>query len=167
MRGEYDPNSARPKLVFNVREVPLSAAVIERDGCVHDHRHARFAPLRVPVGLIGRDRYGRRGAEGPLMPNLAPWWRRMAIHVGGEARVFDYICGIINSDLVQQQFAPWLGAAEEVPIRRPTKRNAEAALRVVAASRLLRRQAEEGAALSDRAKAQVDDAVRALYAVPS
>jgi hypothetical protein len=165
MRGEYDPNAGKPKLIFNVREVPLSAAVFEGDGCIHDHRHARFAPLRVPVGLIGRDRYGRRGAEGPLMPNLAPWWRKAVSHLGGEAQVFDYVSGIVNSALTQEFFAPWLGASEEIPIRRPTKRNLRAARQVVVASRLLRRQAEMGAAQSAEVQARLDAAVRELYGV--
>src|SRR5207245_7081665 len=130
VRREYDPTASRRTMCFHAREIPLAAAVVEREGCVHDHRHARFAPLRVPVGLIGRDRYGRRGAEGPLVPNLAPWWRRAAAHLGGETRVFDYLCGIVNSDLIQRTFAPWLGASEEVPIRRPTKRNAALAKQV-------------------------------------
>ena len=48
LRGPYDPHLGAVKLLFNVRELPLSAALLEEEGCVHDHRHARFAPLLVP-----------------------------------------------------------------------------------------------------------------------
>ncbi|HSP80155.1 MAG TPA: N-6 DNA methylase, partial [Myxococcaceae bacterium] len=48
LRGPYDPHRGAVKLLFNVRELPLSAALLEEEGCVHDHRHARFAPLLVP-----------------------------------------------------------------------------------------------------------------------
>lgn len=162
LRGEYDPHRGHPKLVFNVREVPLAAAVVAREGCVHDWRHARFAPLFVPVGLLAR---GRGGPTGPRVANLAPHWQRATDYLGGEERVFDFLCGVVNSALVQRVFAPWLGAAEEPPIRRVTTRNRAAARRVADATRILRLQAEAGAPLSGEARSALDAAVARLYGV--
>ncbi|HYO72631.1 MAG TPA: N-6 DNA methylase, partial [Archangium sp.] len=77
LRGPWDPHRGAVKLLFNVRELPLSAALLEEEGCVHDHRHARFAPLLVPqrVRDEGLDitRVTRsESALGPLVPNLSP-----------------------------------------------------------------------------------------------
>lgn len=118
LRGEWDPHLGRVKLVFNIRELPLSAALLEREGCVHDHRHARFAPLMVPERIrdqgVGCTRQG--GPLGPLVPNLSPRGVRWAERLGGPRALYAALVAFINSDEVQEVWAPTFGAGRELHV---------------------------------------------------
>ncbi len=124
-RGEWDPHAGEVKLVFNTRELPLSAAMLEEEGCVHDHRHARFAPLYVPRRL--RDEglsAARKGVPleqlGPLVPNLSPRALEFASQMpGGPLAFFRALCSFINSDDVQKVWAPTFGACRDLPVPLP------------------------------------------------
>jgi hypothetical protein len=80
LQGSYDPHRGAEKLIFNTRELPLSAAFLEEEACVHAYRHTRFAPLRVPKQILDRGPQGARGsgaleANAPL--GLLPLWQRL------------------------------------------------------------------------------------------
>ncbi len=117
LRGAYDPHACPVKLVFNTRELPLSAAMLEEPGCVHDHRHARFAPLFVPERIWAEGlSAGRRGELGPLVPNLSVRGRAWAHRLGGPLEAFRAIAAFINSPEVQDVWAPAFGAYRELPV---------------------------------------------------
>ncbi|WNG34315.1 N-6 DNA methylase [Archangium violaceum] len=121
LRGPWDPHRGAVKLLFNVRELPLSAALLEEEGCVHDHRHARFAPLLVPqrVRDEGLDitRVTRSAADlGPLVPNLSPRGLAWAEALGGPLVAYRTIVRFLNSPDVQQRWAPVYGASRVVPV---------------------------------------------------
>ena len=42
LRGPWDPHRGQVKLLFNVRELPLSAALLEEEGCVQDRKSTRL-----------------------------------------------------------------------------------------------------------------------------
>lgn len=109
----YDPHAVDVKLLFNVRERPLSASRVDRSGCVHAHRHSRFAPLFVPRSL--RDGSGELDPE-DLVPNLSPAGLALASSFGGPAGLFDAICRFINSEPVQDVWAPALGSHRILPV---------------------------------------------------
>lgn len=113
-RGDYDPHASALKLVFNTRELPLCAAITDVEGCVHAHRHTRFAPYYVPRRI--RDEgleVARPGAEcGELVPNLSP----AALHLGSPEKVFAAICRFINSAAVQNVWAPAFAATRDLPV---------------------------------------------------
>jgi hypothetical protein len=117
-RGPWDPHAHPVKLVFNTRELPLSAALLESPGCVHDHRHARFAPLFVPRLL--RDHglaAARSGADlGDEVPNLSMRGLAWARGHGGPLALFRALAAFINSDPVQQVWAPAFGASRDLPV---------------------------------------------------
>jgi hypothetical protein len=114
-RGPYDPHRCPTKLVFNTRELPLSAAVLTEAGCVHDHRHARFAPLFVPEPIRREGlRAAERSAHAPEVPNLSERGRAWAKRLGGPAAAFQAIADFINSDAVQRIWAPAYGASREL-----------------------------------------------------
>ncbi|MFZ5470488.1 MAG: N-6 DNA methylase [Myxococcota bacterium] len=114
LRGAYDPHAGTVKLVFNTRELPLAAALLEEAGCVHDHRHARFAPLLVPERILTEGLgVTRRGNDfGPLVPNLSPRARGL----GEPLEVFRALVRFINSAQVQEVWAPAFGASRELPV---------------------------------------------------
>jgi hypothetical protein len=121
LRGPWDPHLGTVKLLFNVRELPLSAALLEEEGCVHDHRHARFAPLLVPQRVrdegLGVTRVtGSAEALGPLVPNLSPRGLARAEHLGGPLATFQAIVRFLNGPEVQQRWAPVYGASRVVPV---------------------------------------------------
>ncbi|OJT27503.1 SAM-dependent methyltransferase [Archangium sp. Cb G35] len=121
LRGPWDPHRGAVKLLFNVRELPLSAALLEEEGCVHDHRHARFAPLLVPqrVRDEGLDitRVTRsETALGPLVPNLSPRGLAWAERLGGPLAAYQRIVHFLNSSDVQHRWAPVYGASRVVPV---------------------------------------------------
>ncbi|SEL79242.1 N-6 DNA Methylase [Stigmatella aurantiaca] len=124
LRGPYDPHLGAVKLLFNVRELPLSAALLEEEGCVHDHRHARFAPLWVPQrvreeGLdVTRD-VSSVQALGPLVPNLSPRGLAWAERLGGPLPAFRELVRFLNGPQVQQVWAPVFGASRVLPIPLP------------------------------------------------
>lgn len=109
----YDPHAVASKLLFNIRERPLSAAWVSRAGCVHAHRHARFAPLLVPRAL--RDGEGEVDLE-DLVLNLSPAGERVAAKLGGPDEVFAAICRFINSAPVQDVWVPAFATHSILPI---------------------------------------------------
>jgi hypothetical protein len=114
-RGTYDPHRCSTKLVFNTRELPLSAAVLTEAGCVHDHRHARFAPLLVPEPIRREGlRAAGRSDGGPEVPNLSERGRAWAERLGGPAAAYRAIADFINSEAVQRVWAPAYGASREL-----------------------------------------------------
>jgi hypothetical protein len=121
LRGPYDPHRGAVKLLFNVRELPLSAALLEEEGCVHDHRHARFAPLLVPQRVrdegLAVTRAARSAQElGPLVPNLSPRGLAWAERLGGPLQAFRQLVRFLNGPEVQQTWAPVFGASRVVPV---------------------------------------------------
>jgi hypothetical protein len=121
LRGPYDPHRGEVKLLFNVRELPLSAALLEEEGCVHDHRHARFAPLWVPQrvreeGLDVTREVPSLQALGPLVPNLSPRGLAWAEQLGGPLAAFRELVRFLNGHEVQQVWAPVFGASRVLPI---------------------------------------------------
>ncbi len=119
LRGDYNPHLGDVKLIFNVRELPLSAALLRQEGCVHDHRHARFAPLFVPEAILREGpAAARRGAGslGPGVVNLSERGRELARRKGGPAAAFAAIAAFINSAEVQRGWAPDFGASRVLPV---------------------------------------------------
>ncbi len=121
LRGPWDPHRGAVKLLFNVRELPLSAALLEEEGCVHDHRHARFAPLLVPQrvrdeGLDITRVTGSVDALGPLVPNLSPQGLAWAERLGGPLAAYQAIVRFLNGPEVQRHWAPVYGASRVVPV---------------------------------------------------
>ncbi len=118
LRGDYDPHACPVKLVYNTRELPLSALFIEESGCIHDHRHARFAPLVAPALLVaqglGSARSGR--ALGRDVPNLSPAGLALSERVGGPSAVFKMLADFINSPEVQTIWAPIYATTRELPV---------------------------------------------------
>jgi hypothetical protein len=117
-RGDYDPHRCGVKLVYNARELPLSALVFEESGCIHDHRHARFAPLAAPALLVEKGlRMARSGRTlGPNVPNLSRAGYRLAERLGGPLDVFRMIAEFINSQEVQEVWAPVYGTTRDLPV---------------------------------------------------
>jgi hypothetical protein len=121
LRGPYDPHVGAVKLLFNVRELPLSAALLEEEGCVHDHRHARFAPLLVPQRVRDEGLSVTRGVRslqelGPLVPNLSPRGLAWAERLGGPLQAFRELVRFLNGPEVQERWAPVFGASRVVPV---------------------------------------------------
>ncbi|MDY7228367.1 N-6 DNA methylase [Hyalangium rubrum] len=121
LRGPYDPHLGAVKLLFNVRELPLSAALLEEEGCVHAHRHSRFAPLLVPLrvreeGLDITRAVTSSEALGPLVPNLSPRGRAWAQRLGGPLAAFRELVRFLNGPELQQVWAPVYGASRVVAV---------------------------------------------------
>jgi len=116
LQGEYDPHRCKVKLVFNARERPLCATVVEEEGCVTAHRHTRFAPLHVPWLLREQGPGAARGAEdlGPEVPNLSPQGLLWAERLGGPRALFRAVARFVNSEAVQRTWAPAYGASREI-----------------------------------------------------
>ncbi len=118
LSGRFDPHLHPVKLVFNVRELPLSAALVDSPGCIPAHRHARFAPLVVPerVWELGTAA-GRSDMHlGPPVPNLSALGRDWAARLGGVRRAFQELVDFINSPAVQDHWAPAFGRSRTLPI---------------------------------------------------
>lgn len=98
LQGEWDPHLERCKLVFNVRELPLAAAVLDEPGCVTAYQHTRFAPLWL--------RDGR--------PNLSE--RGLKWAGGNPVRAFQRIAEFVMSEAVQRDWAPHLGTTRVLPV---------------------------------------------------
>lgn len=126
MVGAFDPHRSRVKLVFNVRELPLAAALLEAPGCVPAHRHARFAPLSVPVRVLAEGpRAGLDGRPlGPLVANLSAAGRAWALRLGSPLEAFRRIVAFINSMEVQEILGPGLRADPGAPDSLRRRRNA-------------------------------------------
>ncbi len=118
LTGGFDPHLHPCKLIFNVRELPLSAALLDTPGCIPAHRHARFAPLEVParVWALGPG-VGRREEDlGPSVLNLSLAGRAWARRLGGARTVFERIVTFVNSPAVQEVWAPAFGRSRTLPI---------------------------------------------------
>ncbi|HEY3450694.1 MAG TPA: SAM-dependent DNA methyltransferase [Myxococcales bacterium] len=156
MHGAYDPHKSGPKLVYNAREIPLVSAVVQGSACVHDWRHSRFAPLRAPAKLVERGLFkARREDLGSPVLNLTPEWAETAGRFDDPSDLLFYVCACINSKLVQERFAPLVGASEEVPIPRLDEKTIGPARQVVEAARRL----QQRQTLPDAA----EQALRGLY----
>jgi hypothetical protein len=118
LTGRFDPHLHPVKLVFNVRELPLSAALVETPGCIPAHRHARFAPLEVPerVWALGAALGGRKLDLGPLVPNLSTSGQEWAIRLGGARCAFARLVSFVNSPTVQDVWAPAFGRSRMLPV---------------------------------------------------
>jgi hypothetical protein len=118
LRGRFDPHLHPVKLVFNVRELPLSAALLDVPGCVPAHRHARFAPLEVPERVWAHGPAIAQGEEelGPLVPNLSSAGRAWAKRLGGVRCAFQRLVLFINSAAVQDVWAPSFGRSRMLPV---------------------------------------------------
>jgi N-6 DNA Methylase len=118
LSGHFDPHLHPVKLVFNLRELPLSAALLEAPGCIPAHRHARFAPLEVPERVWALGTAAGRGAAGlgPLVPNLSSAGRAWAEGLGGPRHAFERIVCFINSPEVQDVWAPAFGRSRALPV---------------------------------------------------
>ncbi|HSP18750.1 MAG TPA: N-6 DNA methylase [Myxococcaceae bacterium] len=122
--GAFDPHAGDCKLVFNVRELPLAAALLEAPGCIPAHRHTRFAPLMIPERIRTEGpRAGRSGTPlGPLVPNLSPAGLAWAERGGGPGEVFRHIARFIRSPEVQEVWAPAFGRTRVLPVPVPLAR---------------------------------------------
>ena len=118
LTGRFDPHLHPVKLVFNLRELPLSAALVDAPGCIPAHRHARFAPLEVPerVWALGAVAGRSPGDLGPLVPNLSAAGRAWAERLGGARSAFERIVCFINSPAVQDVWAPAFGRSRALPV---------------------------------------------------
>jgi hypothetical protein len=118
LSGRFDPHRHPVKLVFNLRELPLTATLLDLPGCIPAHRHTRFAPLEVPQRIWSRGAASGRakGDLGPDVPNLSPAGREWASRLGGVRRAFEEIAAFINSPAVQEVWAPAFGRARALPI---------------------------------------------------
>ncbi len=110
-RGDYDPHAEPVKLVFNINELPLAAKVIDTPGCVTAYRHSRFAPLNVPRRILEAGLGVTRGhaALGALAPNLRQ-------PVSDPRKAFERIAAFINSEPVQNVWAPAFGTRRILPL---------------------------------------------------
>ena len=115
--GAFDPHAGDCKLVFNLRELPLVATLLEEEGCVPAHRHTRFAPLLVPERVRSAGAAaGRSGNLGPPLPNLSPAGLAWAGRVGGPREAFRRIAAFVNSREVQEVWAPAFGCSRVLPV---------------------------------------------------
>jgi hypothetical protein len=116
--GTFDPHAAPCKVVFNLRELPLAAALLERPGCVPAHRHARFAPTHVPARVLAQGpRAGLSGGPlGPLVPNLSAAGLAWASGIGGPREAYRRIVEFVNGREVQQLWAPAFGTTRVLPV---------------------------------------------------
>jgi hypothetical protein len=88
---------------------------------VHDHRHARFAPLLVPQrvrdeGLSVTREVCSLQELGPLVPNLSPRALAWAERLGGPLHAFRALVRFLNGPEVQERWAPVFGASRVVPV---------------------------------------------------
>ncbi len=127
LRGDYDPHACPVKLVYNTHELPISAVLVDEPGCVHNYRHARFAPLFAPALLVSKSLSGAYTNRelGPQVANLSRAGAVLAERVGGARRVFEMIAGFINSPEVQEIWAPAYATTRALPV--PVTRWREAA----------------------------------------
>jgi hypothetical protein len=118
MVGSFDPHAGDCKLVFNVRELPLAATLLEAPGCIPAHRHTRFAPLLVPERVRNDGpQAGRSDVPlGPPVPNLSPRGLAWAERVGGPGEAFRRIAAFLNSREVQEVWAPSFGCSRVVSV---------------------------------------------------
>lgn len=110
LRGAFDPHASPLKLVFNWRELPLAAHVIDEPGCVTMYRHSRFAPEWVPRALLENPNAQDFDAE-DLVPNLSGRGRAF----GSVRAVFEHVAKHVMSRPFQEHWAPAYGTLR-VPV---------------------------------------------------
>lgn len=117
-RGMWNPHRCPTKLVFNARERPLFAFVLDEPGCVPAFQHTRFAPLFVPRVLRdGGLRAVRSDAElADEVPNLSPRGLEWAERLKGPAEVFSRIATFVASSEVQKLWAPAFATTRTLPV---------------------------------------------------
>lgn len=117
LRGAYDPHATFPKLAFNVRELPLHAAIALGPGCVTAYRHARFAPLYVPACALegGAALAAKHPTDAPAL-NLSPRGRAWARGLGEPLEAFRRIAAFVGSPAVQELWAPAFGTRKVLPV---------------------------------------------------
>lgn len=108
LQGRWNPHAEPLKLVFNLRERPLVSTVVEGPGAVTAWRHARFAPLHVPVDP--------RNPEGPRRLNLSERGQRAAERLGGPHALLLAIARFIQSAPVQTLWAPAYATSRVLPV---------------------------------------------------
>jgi hypothetical protein len=118
LHGQYDPHAGKVKLVFNVRELPLHAAVVEQaDGCVTAYQHTRFAPLWVPgCALAGGVAAAAKNPRDVKALNFSPRGVALVKRVGDPVDVLQRIAAFVGSDEVQQVWAPAFGTRRVLPV---------------------------------------------------
>lgn len=110
LRGDFDPHAAPLKLVFNWRELPLAAHVVDQPGCVTMYRHSRFAPAMVPRALLQNLDAKDFDAQ-DLVPNLSERGRAF----GSVREVFAQVARHVMSKPFQEIWAPAYGTLR-VPV---------------------------------------------------
>lgn len=110
LRGDFDPHASTLKLVFNWRELPLAAHVIDEPGCVTMYRHSRFAPAMVPRTLLTEPDAKEFDAR-DLVPNLSERGRAF----GSVREVFEHVATHVMSKPFQETWAPAYGTLR-VPV---------------------------------------------------
>lgn len=104
LRGPFDPHAGSLKLVFNLRELPLAAHVIDEPGCITMYRHSRFAPELVPRALL--EAPGATAFDpNDLVPNLTARGRVF----GSPRAVFEWVARHVMSRPFQRIWAPAFG----------------------------------------------------------
>jgi N-6 DNA Methylase len=118
LSGRFNPHLHPVKLIFNLRELPLAAVLLERDGCIPAHRHARFAPLEVPQRVWDEGAAaGRTELDlGPLVANLSEAGQAWAARIGGVRRAFSRLVDFLNGPAVQEVWAPAFGRSRTLPV---------------------------------------------------
>jgi N-6 DNA Methylase len=119
LRGAYDPHRSPTKLVFNQHELPLSAQVLDLEGCVTAYRHSRFAPLEVPARLLSDPAFTRLSAGEVLAPNLTPLGAQWAAQLGSPRAVFEHVAAHMRGEAFQARWAPAFGRSRPPLIAAP------------------------------------------------
>ena len=118
MVGAFDPHEGDVKLVFNLRELPLTAGLLEAPGCIPAHRHTRFAGLLVPERVREEGPMAARSGKplGRPVPNLSAAGLAWARRVGGPQEAFRRIADFVRSPEVQEIWAPAFGCSRVLPV---------------------------------------------------
>jgi tRNA1(Val) A37 N6-methylase TrmN6 len=117
LRGQYDPHQGKVKLAFNVRELPLHAALVEEEGCVTAYRHSRFAPLWVPqCALTGGASAAAKNPRDKKALNFSPRGAQWVKRVGDPVEALRRIVDFVRSDEVQKVWAPAFGTTRVLPV---------------------------------------------------
>ncbi|MBX7096190.1 MAG: N-6 DNA methylase [Myxococcaceae bacterium] len=116
LQGAWDPHLCPTKLVFNARELPLFAHLLEAPGCVTAYQHTRFAPLWVPKVVRERGPAAGRKASAVELRNLVPNLAPRALELGDPLEVFRALADFVATDAVQDVWAPAYGTAHTLPV---------------------------------------------------
>lgn len=108
LQGAWNPHLEPCKLVFNLREQPLVSTFLDEPGAVTAWRHARFAPLRVPVD--------GRTPSGAWRINLSARGLAAAERLGGPRALFLAVARFLQSGPVQSCWAPAFATSRVIPV---------------------------------------------------